>query len=182
MHQIVHFRKLPARNVSDDAVKCVVAGGLARSLAHPRVEGLAQGLAFVLNREVDQRGCASESGGPRTGLEVVRTGRAAERHVEMSVNVDPAGQDQLSRCVQNLAGVLCGKFRSNGGDLPVYDGDVRGVSIGCGHHRTVSDDRVETHRVLRRFGAARLAEMRKAFYATLPPFSYSHRLFTISSS
>ena len=38
--QFVHLGQLCAGKVGDDAVKCVVADGLARSLAHPGVEGV----------------------------------------------------------------------------------------------------------------------------------------------
>ena len=93
--QIVHLGKLSAGNVGDDAVEGVVADGLARGLAHPGVEGLAQLLAFVLNGEVDQRGRSAEGGGARAGFEIVGAGGAAEGHVEMRMHVDAAGEDEF---------------------------------------------------------------------------------------
>ena len=143
--QIVHLRKLPTGDVGHDAVKCIVADSLARRFAHPRVERLAQLLAFVLNGEVDQRCGAAERRGPRAGFEIVGAGRSAERHVEMSVNVDAAGEHELVRCIENLGRILSRAGRSDGGDLAIRNGNVGFVRVGCRDHRTVLDDRVEAH-------------------------------------
>ena len=60
---------------------------------------VVQRLAAVLDREVDDRRRAAERGGDRAGLEVVGRRRAAERHVEVRVDVDAAGQHVLARRV-----------------------------------------------------------------------------------
>ena len=80
----------------------VIARGVARRLLHPRIEGLTQPLSLVLNGEVDERGGAAEGGGARAGFKIVGTGGAAEGHVEMSVHVDAAGQNQFAGRVSIL--------------------------------------------------------------------------------
>ena len=156
-------------------MKRVIAGGLARSLAHPRIERLTQWLAFVLNREVDQRGCAAERCRTRAGFKVVGTCRTPEGHVEMGMDVDSAGHNEFARRVQYLGRVLRRKIRSHGDDLAVRNGNVCRIGIGCSYHGTVFNDRVETHGSLRRWRAP-LPGSRKEFYATLPHFSFSRHV------
>ena len=97
----------------------VVGHGFAIGLFHPRVEGMAQRLAFVLNREIDQRGRAAEGRGARAGLEIVGAGGAAERHVQMRMHVDAAGNDDAALGVENLGGVVDGKFLADRDDLAI---------------------------------------------------------------
>jgi len=86
-------------------------------------------LAFVLDGEVDERGGASESGGDGAGLEVVGAGGAAERHVEMGVDVDAARDDQAAGGVLNARGVLGGSWRRCGNLVSVDSTSARQVSV-----------------------------------------------------
>src|SRR5579862_7409743 len=100
MHEIVHLRKLSTRYVGDDAVKRVVADSFIRSFVHPCFERLSQRLAFVLDREVDERGRASEGRSACASFEVVSAHRATERHVEMRMNVNSSGEHEFAGCIQ----------------------------------------------------------------------------------
>ena len=97
-----HLFKLRRAEVGDDAVEGIVADGFVVSLSHPGVEGLAEGLAFVLDGEIDQGGGAAEGCGAGAGFEIVGAGGAAEGHVEMSVHVDAAGKNVLAGGVRSL--------------------------------------------------------------------------------
>ena len=55
--------------------------------------------------EVDVARRASERGGRLTGLDVVDRDRPAERHVEMRVRIDAAGQDVPARRVDHTVRV-----------------------------------------------------------------------------
>ena len=64
--------------LGDDHVEAVVDDRLAFGLLHPRLPGVVQRLAAVLNREVDDRRRAAEGRRHRPALEVVGRRRAAE--------------------------------------------------------------------------------------------------------
>jgi hypothetical protein len=53
-------------------------------------------LAAILDREVDDAGGTAKRGSDRPRLEIVGGRRAAERHVEVGVDVDAAGDDVLA--------------------------------------------------------------------------------------
>ena len=101
---------------------------------------VVQRLAAVLDREVDDRGRAAERRRARAGLEVVGRRRAAERHVEMRVDVDAAGQHVLAGRVDHRVGVHVER-RADDGDLLVLDEDVAAVLIRRGDDRAVLDQR-----------------------------------------
>lgn len=143
--QRAHFFQLRIAQVRDDAVECVVGHGLALGFFHPGVEGVAQRLAFVLNGEIDQRGRTAKGRRARPGLEIVRAGRAAERHVQVRVHVDAAGDDDAARGVNEFCGVLNGETLGDGGNLSARDADVRRVCIRSGDDRAAANDCVETH-------------------------------------
>ena len=143
--QSAHFLELRVAKFRDDAVKGVVGHGLAVGFFHPGVERVAQGLALVLNREIDQRGRAAEGRGARAGLEIVGAGGAAERHIQMRVHVDPAGNDDAALGVENFRGVVDGEILADRDDLAAGDADVGRVRIRCGDDRAVANDGVESH-------------------------------------
>ena len=118
-----------------------------------RKPGAAAG--FVLNGEVDQRGRAAESRSAGAGFKIVGAGGASEGHVEMRVHVDAAGENIFSSGVQNLRGIFSRQIFADGRDLTVRDGNVCHVRIGCGHHGSVGDDRIEAHYASSRSDKAR---------------------------
>ena len=109
MDQLPHLFELRVAEIGDDAVEGVVDGGFALGFFHPRFERLPQALAFRLNGEIDQRGGAAKSRGDRAGLEIVRAGGAAKRHVQMRVHVDSARHHEQAGRVDHLAGVFDGQ-------------------------------------------------------------------------
>ncbi len=90
-------------------------------------------------------------------FEIVGASRPAEGHIEVSVNVDSTGHHKFACRIQILGCILGWKINSNGVDLAVRDRNVCRIGIRCRHDGTVLDNCVETHRALRRFGAAPLA-------------------------
>src|SRR5207237_1883463 len=70
-NELAHFLELRGAEIGDYAVEGVVRDSFVVSFFHPSVKGLAEGLAFVLDGEVDQRGGAADSGGGGAGLKVV---------------------------------------------------------------------------------------------------------------
>ena len=148
VNQIVHLRELSAGNVGHNAVKCIIADGFVGGLTHPCVESLAQGLTFVLNGEVDERGRATEGSGSRPRFEIVRAGRASKWHVEMRMYVNASGQHEFSRRIQHMRGILRWQIFADGSDLSIGNGNVCQIRISCGHDGTISNDRVEAHQCL----------------------------------
>ncbi len=130
-HLIVHVRH--------DHVEAIVDDGLAFGLLRPRFPRVMQRLTLVLDREIDDgRGPAERRGG-RARLEIVGGRRAAERHVEMRVHVDAAGQDVLAVRVDRLVRghvERCPDQR----DLLVFDEDVALVLIDRGDDGAVLDE------------------------------------------
>ena len=109
--------------LGDDHVEPVVDGRLPLGLLHPRLPGVVKRLPLVLNREVDDRGGAAVRRGDRAGLEVVGRRRAAERHVEVRVHVDPAREDVLAGGIDDaIRGHR--QRRPDRGDLLLLDEDV----------------------------------------------------------
>ena len=120
----VHFVELRVAQVGDDAVEAVIADRLDGGFLHPSVEGGPQGLALVLDSEVDEGRGAAESCGAGAGLEVVGAGGAAKGHVEMGVDIDPPGRTYLSVSIDELVGVFARQDVSDGHHLAALDGDV----------------------------------------------------------
>ncbi len=89
-HEVVHFRKLSARDIRHDAMKGVVANRFVRSLAHPGIERLAQWLSFVLNRKIDERRRAAECCGPGSSFKIIGAGGAPKGHIKVRVHIDSA--------------------------------------------------------------------------------------------
>ena len=77
--------------VGDRDVEAVVHRRLAVRLGVPDIERLAQGRALGLDGEIDVHGGAAEGRGLMAGEEVVGGDGAAERHVQVGVDVDAAG-------------------------------------------------------------------------------------------
>ena len=100
LDHLVHLARDLVRQLPHDHVEGVVDDGLAFRPLHPALVGGVQALAEVLDREVDEGG-ASVGRRDRAGLEIIGRLRSAERHVEMRVDVDPAGHDELARGVDH---------------------------------------------------------------------------------
>src|SRR6185369_2122044 len=98
-------------------MKGIIADSLGGSLLHPSVECRTQSLAFVLDREIDERRCAAERGGAGAGLKIVRAGRSAEGHVKVGMDIDATGQNILPCRVDDAGGVLPRKIFADSADL-----------------------------------------------------------------
>src|SRR5207247_5745058 len=100
----------------------IIADRLAGSLGHPFVASCSQSLTLVLDREIDQRRCATERRGAGARFEIVRAGGAAKGHIEMSMDIDSARKNILARRVNNLPCIFPLKVLSDGGDFAGMDG------------------------------------------------------------
>jgi hypothetical protein len=143
--ELAHFLELGGAEVGDDAVESVVRHCFVMGFFHPAVESLAQGLSFVLDGEIDERGGPPESSGDGAGFEVVCARSPAEGHVEVGVDVDSAGHYEVAGGIDHPAGVFDRELRSDGGNFFAVDTNVGGACIRCRDDRTVSDYRVKTH-------------------------------------
>ena len=88
----VHIFQAGFVQVGHDHVQAVIDGGLVFGLLPPDVERIAHLHAARLDGEIDQRGGAAECRRARAGFEIVAGSGAAERHVQMRVDIDAAGQ------------------------------------------------------------------------------------------
>ncbi len=115
--------------------------GAALGLLPPGVERVAHARAARLDGEIDNGGRAAEGRGARAGFEIVGRGGAAERHVEVRVGVDAAGDHVHAGGVDDAGGVL----RDAGTDLfdtAVFDEHIRPRGIPRRHHRAIANQSV----------------------------------------
>jgi hypothetical protein len=126
-------------------MKRVIGYCLTGRLAHPSVESLTQWLTFVLDREINQRGCAAKCRGTCAGFEVIRARRASERHVQMGVHVDAARQQQLSRRVQDTRCIFRWQVFTDCRNFAIDDGNICQIRIGRRHHSSIPNDCIEAH-------------------------------------
>ncbi len=132
--------------VGDDHVEAVVDRRLAVRLRPPRVERVTERLPAVLDREVDDGGRAAVRRGDRARLEVVGGRRAPERHVEVGVDVDPAGEDVLALSFDDTVRGLIPEGGQipprcdNRHDLVVLDQDVTAVEVRRRDDRSAADE------------------------------------------
>ena len=143
--EVGHFFELRAAEVGDDAVEGVVDGGFVVGFGHPGVEGVAEGLAFVLDGEIDERRGAAEGCGDCAGLEVVGAGGAAEGHVEMGVDVDAAGEEEEIGASMVSVAFSGGRVRRRWRRFCRRRCRGRRRGVGGGDDGAVFDDGVESH-------------------------------------
>ena len=136
----------------DDHVETVIDDRLALRLLHPRFPRVVQGLAAVLDREIDDRCRAPEGRGPGASLEIVGGRRAAKRHVEVRVDVDAPGQHVLAHGVDRFVGSHV-ESDADRLDLLILDEDVASILVDGGDNRAVLDQR--THASSRLSGHVR---------------------------
>src|SRR3954468_17332250 len=105
---------------------------------------LAQRLALLLYGARRQIGAPAEGCGARAALEIVRHHDAGPRRLrEVHVTVDPAGQHQFARRVDDLARVA--EVASERRDFFAADPEIAGEGIGRRRDRSAADDRVKCH-------------------------------------
>ncbi len=127
----VHVAGHRVRQLAHDHVKSVVDDGLSFRPLHPSLEGGVEPLPEVLDGEVDEGGCTAVSGGDGAGLEVVGGSRAPEGHVQVGVDIDASGHDQLAGGVDHVVGGKVQPLPDEGDHAPV-DVEVRLVAVRCG--------------------------------------------------
>src|SRR5947209_1566294 len=126
-------------------MESVIRNRLALRFLHPRIERLPQALAFILNREINQSGCAAESRGNRASLEIIRARCAAKGHIQMRMHINSARQYQMIRSIDDSRRIFDWELRANRADFLALDADIRQICIrGC-DHRAIADDGVEAH-------------------------------------
>ena len=101
--QAVHLAEPGVLELGDDHVEAVVDHRLAVGPLPPVVQRVPHRLAAILDREVDDAGRAAERRRDGARLEVVGGRGAAERHVQVGVDVDAAGDDVLARARRSSA-------------------------------------------------------------------------------
>ena len=115
----VHVFESSFAEIGDDHVEAVIDGGFLIGLFPPGIERVAHLGALGLDGEIDESGGASEGGDFGAGFEIVGGRGAAEGHIEVSVNVDAARDQQHTCCIDDLVGI---GSRNGVGD--VFDGFV----------------------------------------------------------
>ncbi len=123
-HQVVHVFEAGVGQVGNDHVQAVVDAGLAFGLFPPGVEGGAHLCAAGLDGEIDNGSSPADGRRARAGEEVVCRGGAAERHVEMRVRINAAGQQQQAGGIDDGVGGACRNAGANFFDDRAVDEDV----------------------------------------------------------
>jgi len=70
---------------------------------------------------------------------------AAKRHVQVRVNVNPAGQNVSAFGIQDLLGGVARKAGADGSDFAAGDCHVSGVRVSGSDHDSVYDECVKGH-------------------------------------
>jgi hypothetical protein len=143
----LHLLERAVVDVRHDHVEAVVHRAVAVRLAVPLVQGGQQRGPLGLHREVDDRGGAAP--GRRGGAGGERVGRegAAERHLQVRVRVDAAGDDVRAVGVDDPVGhprPLLGDVRAGRGqrgDALAVDEHVGGQRAGRVDDRATADQR-----------------------------------------
>jgi hypothetical protein len=143
-----HFGQLRIGQVGDDAVESVIGYCFRGRLLHPCVEGRAQGLAFVLDGEVDQRGSATEGGGASARFEVVGAGGTSEGHVEVGVDIDPPGENILARGINESVGIFVRQAAAKRDHPAVFNRNIGLTSVRSRDHGAAGNDGVEPHSLI----------------------------------
>src|SRR5229473_1864592 len=144
-NELSYFFELRAAEVGDDAVEGVVGDRFGLGFLHPGVDSLAQGLSFVLDGEIDERGGAAKGCGDGAGFEIVSAGGAAEGHVQVRVYVDAPRNHEVLGGVDYPPSVFDGEPRADSGNFAANDADVRDGCVHGSHNRAVSNYGVKTH-------------------------------------
>ena len=110
-HQVVHVFEARIGQIGHDHVQTVVDARLALGLLPPCVERRAHLRTARLNSKVHDRRRPANRRCPRPSLKIVCRVGPAERHIEMRVRIDAAGQQQQPRRVHNG----CRRIRRNVG-------------------------------------------------------------------
>ena len=90
-HHAIHLAQSSVLELGHDHVEAVIDHGITFGSTSPVIERMPHRLASILDCKINDAGRAAERSGDGAGLEVVGRGRAAERHVQVRVNVDPPG-------------------------------------------------------------------------------------------
>ncbi len=110
-------------------------------LLPPGVQSVAHLGAAGLDGEVDDGGGAADGRRARPGFEIVARSCAAERHVEMRVRVDAAGQQQHASGVQHFMARLGWDARTHFFDGLAFDQYVRREGLVRGHNRAIPNEK-----------------------------------------
>ena len=104
-HHVIHVFKARVRQVGDDHVQAIVDAGFAFGLLPPRIERGAHPGSARLDSKVNNGRGSADGRSPGAGFKIVGGVGAAKGHVQMSVRVDAAGQQQEAGCVDDC---VCG--------------------------------------------------------------------------
>ncbi len=102
-------------------------------------------MPFVLNSKVDQGSGAAEGGGARASFKIIGAGGAAERHIQVSVDVNASRKNILAGSVDQSLGILPGQGAAEGDHSPVFNRNIGLAGVGCRDHIAVGNDGVEPH-------------------------------------
>jgi len=128
----------------DADVKRVVDERLALGLLHPRVGGITQRAIRRRYGEVDHGGDAAACAGARARAVIVGGHGAAERQLEMDMDVEHAGDNVMPGGVHDVRAAGVESF-AQGGDLFADDANVAGELTTRGNDVSVSYDAIEFH-------------------------------------
>ncbi len=149
--QFVHVFQAALAQVGHDHVQSVVDAGFAFGLLPPGIERVAHARAARLDGEIDNAGGAAEGRRAGAGFEIVGAGGAAERHVEVGVAVDAAGQHVHARGVDYTCDAVGGNAGADLYDGLAFDQDVGRLRVSRGDYLAVANQ--GCHSVLNRAAA-----------------------------
>jgi hypothetical protein len=121
-------------------VETVVDAGMPVGFLAPDTEGFVQRLSLGLGGEVDNGSGAAECRSDGAGGKIVARTCIAERHIEVRVDVDAAGNNEFPRSVDGAVGIEMQIGFDAGDSLSVDEQVGDHVSVG-GNDPAVSDKR-----------------------------------------
>ena len=107
-------------------MEAVVAGGFTVRLLMPVLQSLGECDSLVLSREIEHRRRTACQRRSRSGGEIVRRPSGGHSHLQMSVGIDKAGEQDLSAGVDDFRIRTAGsEIFSDCRDLSVFNQNIR---------------------------------------------------------
>src|SRR6266853_1490400 len=119
-------------------MKAIIDRRLAFRFPVPVIDTLEKRLPFVLNREVDNGGCASMGSGAGDGEKIIGRLRPAEGQFHVLMRIDAAGYHEFSGSIDNLVGLHL-ELGADNGNLLILDQNIGSVIVGGSDDTAVKD-------------------------------------------
>ncbi len=176
VHQLVHLFLVAVLKIGRDEVKTVIDRRLALGLFVPRIDARGHRLALRLHGKINDRRRPAKRRRPRSGKKIVRRICPAKRQFHMRMRIDPAGNHQLPRRINDNIRLHIERLADSRDGLAV-DKNIRVIVVNGGDDAAVFD---QCSSLLTPFLCLRNAQPFEAFCrAAFCPLSFTTRVLLV---